>query len=151
MTEKMKTSVESGFTLLETLFSVSILSLCISLGILGMNMKVSCESEKYAEEMLRDLHLYKEEEYISGKAFKFEISRNGYSVVNEEGETVKEKILENNIIIDSNIKNDCISFTDGNIIINNTGIIEFFDLSNRKSHKITIIPTTGRMTVKEGE
>ncbi|MDO5707748.1 MAG: hypothetical protein Q4P31_03880 [Andreesenia angusta] len=105
--------------------------------------------ERYARELIRDMHLYNEKSYINKINYNIHIADNGYKIETEEGSMIKEIKLPDNIYIYSNIKNNCISLEYNKVIINNGGSIEFKAKKGNQIAVITIIPTTGRITLKK--
>lgn len=138
---------EKGFTLIETIISLGIMSLLFSFSILSVNFGSRDISLEYSKKIIKDLYVYKEKAYIQKNQYEVEFEKSKYTIRSEEGNIIEENILKDNVKLETNIKNNTVKITSANII-KGSGKITVIDKYNKSSHSVTIVPTTGRISMK---
>jgi prepilin-type N-terminal cleavage/methylation domain-containing protein len=139
-----------GFTLVELIVTISILSIVLVLAVLTMDRDVFY-MEKMAEEFLADVR-YVQMECMKNTSGTYSISidcNNGcYYIFNNT--TVEKTVkFKDRYHIDYSNKNlDYIGFTYEGIPIN-AGTFKILDTKTDEIKEISIVPTTGRTVIKE--
>lgn len=138
-----------GFSLIELILIIGIISLCIYSMVSSLGINMNTNTDFYARLLVRDIHRFYEKAYLSGEIYYLEFREDGYIIKGIEDNDVKEIRFGDNIRFRDFHKMNCITFYDVKKNINENSTIVIEDENTLDYSVITIVPTTGRLTIKK--
>lgn len=147
-TLKIRSINDYGFTLLELIIIIGMISLCIYSLISSLGVKMYSDTDFYAKLLIRDINRFHEKAYILDEKYFLEFKENGYIIKGIEDNKIKVITFGENIKFKNYSTLNCITFYENKKNINENSKIIIEEENSEDESVITIVPTSGRLRLK---
>lgn len=139
-----------GFTFIEIIVYLSIISIIAVVGIPSYRLVVKSKFNADVRNLVNDIRSIKDMTYIDGKEYKIEFSKDGYKIIDKYNAILREyklnsgTYLKNYDLYKGSKKVNYMSYNlKGNAIASGTLIIS--NKNDSIQRKVSIVPVTGRV------